>query len=240
MISTIWFPCLPPGHAEAPGLPMAIPEGLPAAISTSLFFSRKRIRPATLTYPGVRLEEIPSGVRTITGVATFILQHLPQAARPHFLAHSLGCPVALETMNRLQEQGLSAGQGILLAGAVDCDALARGTRSRACTQAAARLQVLSSKIDRVLQWWFPIGALLAGLFFGGYTRSTLGRVGSRPSPSREAVPGTVAALTLQDAWQVGHGDYLAKADGHLNAKHLSSAHLAAGVLLGGPAVYPPP
>lgn len=123
---------------------MAIPGCLPAAISTSLFFSRKRIRPATLTYPGVCIEEIPSG------------------------------------------------------------------------------------------------ALLAGLFFGGYTRSALGRVGPRPSPSREAVPGTVAALALQDAWQVGHGDYLAEADGHLNTKHLSSAHLVAGVLSGGPAVYPPP
>ena len=28
--------------------------------------------PATLTYPGVYIEEIPSGVRTITGVATSI------------------------------------------------------------------------------------------------------------------------------------------------------------------------
>lgn len=177
---------------------------------------------------------------TADKLAAFILQHLSPAARPHFLAHSLGCLVALETMKRLQDQGLSAGQCILLAGAVDCDALARGTRFRACTQAAARLQVLSSKKDRVLQWCFPIGDLLAGLFFGGYTRSALGRVGPRPSPSREAVPGTVATLALQDAWQVGHGDYLAESDGRMNAKHLSSAHLAAGVLSGGPAVYPPP
>ena len=28
--------------------------------------------PAALTYPGVYIEEIPSGVRTITGVATSI------------------------------------------------------------------------------------------------------------------------------------------------------------------------
>ena len=28
--------------------------------------------PATLTYPGVYIEEVPSGVRSITGVATSI------------------------------------------------------------------------------------------------------------------------------------------------------------------------
>src|SRR5436190_8056117 len=37
--------------------------------------------PATLTYPGVYLEEIPSGVRTITGVATSITAFLGRAAR---------------------------------------------------------------------------------------------------------------------------------------------------------------
>ena len=29
--------------------------------------------PVTLSYPGVYIEEVPSGVRTITGVATSIL-----------------------------------------------------------------------------------------------------------------------------------------------------------------------
>ena len=37
--------------------------------------------PATLTYPGVYIEEIPSGVRTITGVATSIAAFLGRAAR---------------------------------------------------------------------------------------------------------------------------------------------------------------
>ena len=32
--------------------------------------------PAALTYPGVYIEEIPSGVRTITGVATSITAFL--------------------------------------------------------------------------------------------------------------------------------------------------------------------
>jgi Phage tail sheath protein FI len=37
--------------------------------------------PATLTYPGVYIEEIPSGVRTITGVATSITAFLGKALR---------------------------------------------------------------------------------------------------------------------------------------------------------------
>jgi len=37
--------------------------------------------PVTPTYPGVYIEEIPSGVRTITGVATSITAFVGRAAR---------------------------------------------------------------------------------------------------------------------------------------------------------------
>lgn len=37
--------------------------------------------PAQLTYPGVYIEEVPSGVRTITGVATSITAFVGRAAR---------------------------------------------------------------------------------------------------------------------------------------------------------------
>src|SRR5262245_66090578 len=37
--------------------------------------------PAALTYPGVYIEEIPSGVRTITGVATSITAFVGRAIR---------------------------------------------------------------------------------------------------------------------------------------------------------------
>ena len=37
--------------------------------------------PAALTYPGVYVEEIPSGVRTITGVATSITAFIGRATR---------------------------------------------------------------------------------------------------------------------------------------------------------------
>src|SRR5438552_16762855 len=37
--------------------------------------------PATLTYPGVYIEEVPSGVRTITGVATSITAFIGRALK---------------------------------------------------------------------------------------------------------------------------------------------------------------
>ena len=37
--------------------------------------------PVTLTYPGVYIEEVPSGVRTITGVATSITAFIGRALR---------------------------------------------------------------------------------------------------------------------------------------------------------------
>ncbi|MFQ5483643.1 MAG: phage tail sheath family protein, partial [Nitrospinaceae bacterium] len=37
--------------------------------------------PATLSYPGVYIEEVPSGVRTITGVATSITAFIGRAKR---------------------------------------------------------------------------------------------------------------------------------------------------------------
>ena len=37
--------------------------------------------PSALTYPGVYIEEIPSGVRTITGVATSITAFIGRAPR---------------------------------------------------------------------------------------------------------------------------------------------------------------
>lgn len=37
--------------------------------------------PVTLSYPGVYIEEVPSGVRTITGVATLITAFVGRARR---------------------------------------------------------------------------------------------------------------------------------------------------------------
>ena len=208
--------------------------GLDSGLALVLWPGDNRLSP--LTY-SVEEEDARS---TADKLSAFILEYLPGSVRLHFIAHSLGSLVALEAMKRLHENGVPAGMCLLLAGAVDCDALARRARFQPCVQAAARVQVLSSKKDIVLQWCFPIGDLIAGLLFGGYTRSALGRVGPQPSEAREGIPGTVASLPLSNDWNVGHGDYLAGSDGGMNGKQLSSVKLAAGILSGGPALYPPP
>ena len=53
--------------------------------------------PVTPSYPGVYIEEIPSGVRTITGVATSVTGFIGRALRgpvdqpPILNAHSVAC-----------------------------------------------------------------------------------------------------------------------------------------------------
>ena len=51
--------------------------------------------PVTLTYPGVYIEEVPSGVRTITGVATSITAFIGRTLRgPVVTAEYFGRPAA--------------------------------------------------------------------------------------------------------------------------------------------------
>lgn len=128
---------------------------------------------------------------------------------PSFVAHSLGCRVALETMARLLAAGRSSAHAVLMAGAVDADCLARADRYRACVAAARSVAVLHSGADLVLRLAFPLGDALAGLLFGGYTRTALGLAGPRAGVRRrESIPAPgVSALSLT-RFGVGHLDYL--------------------------------
>src|SRR5262245_50873229 len=49
--------------------------------SNRILYKGERKMPITPTYPGVYIEEVPSGVRTITGVATSITAFLGRASR---------------------------------------------------------------------------------------------------------------------------------------------------------------
>jgi len=64
-----------------PGSRSALNVALPVRAAGTDDDERGVPMPATLTYPGVYIEEIPSGVRTITGVATSIALFLGWAAR---------------------------------------------------------------------------------------------------------------------------------------------------------------
>ena len=59
--------------------------------------------PATLTYPGVYIEEVPSGVRTITGVATSITAFVGRALRGPIDSH-IASPVRIASFAEYERQ----------------------------------------------------------------------------------------------------------------------------------------
>jgi hypothetical protein len=146
--------------------------------------------------------------RTARELARTITRRMSGVSRPNFVAHSLGCRVVLETMVLLLREGIACGEVVLMAAAVDSDALARSRRYAAAVRAATRVSILSSTADLVLQIAFPAGDFLASLLHGGYTRAALGRVGSHAARNPfEPVPPNVRDRPI-GRFGVGHGDYL--------------------------------
>lgn len=155
-----------------------------------------------LSYP----TEEADADRTAAGFARELAAaRLPVA--PSFVAHSLGCRVALQTVDTLVRGAPDRAwvdQMVLFAGAVDDDALARSDRYALAVRSASRLINVASTSDRVLQYAFPAGDWLAGIFTGGYTRKALGRHGPAASPRP---PEQVRRFQV-GVHGVGHGDYL--------------------------------
>lgn len=165
--------------------------------------------------------------------ARMLTQLIVRTLRPvrpvNFIAHSLGCRVVLETMRQLQVQGLRAEQVVLMAGAVDADALAQSPRYREAVRAAKRVAVLSSRRDRVLKVAFPVGDFLASFLFGGDTSRALGLIGPR-NAAHEVVPRSVFSTKIADQADVGHHDYLP--DEKTSAKQRAAADYAAAAVRG--------
>lgn len=136
-----------------------------------------------------------------------------RAIRPtgevHFVAHSLGCRVALETMKQLSGSEVNLASATLGAAAVDADALGRDDRYRRGVEMTNRLHVVRSERDRVLRLAFPVGDLLARIGSRGYTSRALGYSGPKPAPSGEPTPGSVTTSDVS-ASGVDHGSYLAE------------------------------
>ncbi|MBX3274415.1 MAG: alpha/beta hydrolase [Sandaracinaceae bacterium] len=179
--------------------------------------------------------------RTAAELARTITQRIAPGPAASFVAHSLGCRVALETMRRLHGEGVASQEVVLMAGAVDADALARSSRYAGGVRAARRVATVASRHDRVLQFAFPAGNAIAGLLYGGYRQAALGWAGPtaarRPRP--EPLPPTVLPLSVTNHG-VGHGDYL-PGRGPTGPKHESAAHFTAEVLRGLPTPrYPTP
>jgi len=118
----------------------------------------------------------------------------------HFVAHSLGCRVALETLRALQNlrAPVRIGRVCLMAAAVTTQQVGPGGRLRDALLTARELRVLYSPDDTVLHYAFPPGQTAAGAGEGFFPEA-VGRHGS--------VPGAPAALESLPVPGADHSDY---------------------------------
>ncbi len=151
----------------------------------------------------------PAAVHTAQQAAVLLadlIERIPGLLRAHFVAHSLGCRVVLETLNFLWARGrLSIGAICLMAASVERDTVAPGGRFAdllaALGEAGSEILVLHSRRDQVLRFTFPLGQTGAG---EGFLPEALGLEGPPPG-----MPGRVTGRRVAGA---NHGDYWGQQD----------------------------
>lgn len=144
----------------------------------------------------------PGAVGTAKEAASRLARHLrtmPTLRIVHFLAHSLGCRIALETINNLRrEGGPVVGKVCLMAAAVPVFMVQAGGRLAEAMEHAEEVRILYSDDDAVLRYAFPPGQTAAA-DNEGFFPAALGL--RRPPP---VVTGRIDPIDINDA---GHGDY---------------------------------
>ncbi len=137
--------------------------------------------------------------------------NVDKTASVSFIAHSLGCRVAMEAAQRLVWSG--GGPGLdricLMAPAIDNDSLGKMcvTCYRDATLAAKRVAVLASMEDRVLQFSYPLGDLAQTVLAGERWGKALGRTG--PDEHDADVLAKIEPVPKADpSRSIDHHDYL--------------------------------
>lgn len=153
-----------------------------------------------LIYPSA----VHTAVKAGEQLANLLFQ-MPNLERVDFVAHSLGCRIALETVDRIRARtSLVIRYVCLMAAAVPSEMLEQGGRYYALMNELAaestEIKVLHSRQDPVLHLAFPFGQALAG--FDEASGRALGRYGPMPT-----MPGFGATLTECEISGAGHGDY---------------------------------
>jgi esterase/lipase superfamily enzyme len=130
-------------------------------------------------------------------VLATLLGRMPNLEIVHFIGHSLGCRVVLETIRALGSRP-RIGKVCLMAAAVPVFQVEWGGTLASAMVRARQVLVLYSASDAVLTAAFPPGQFAAGRGEGLFP-TALGH--ERPSPK---VAGAVEAVDITGA---GHGDY---------------------------------
>lgn len=118
----------------------------------------------------------------------------------HFIGHSLGCRVVLETIRALKDAGAGSriGKVCLMAAAVPTSMVMPGAELAGAMTAPSNLRVLYSPDDLVLEFAFAPGQTISGEG-EGFFPTAIGRYGDVPLS-----PGHVEREQIAGA---GHGDY---------------------------------
>ena len=146
------------------------------------------------------------------------LRSLSGLLKVHFIAHSLGCRVVLETIRALASDGPRVGRVGLMAAAVPVFKVQAGGALVGALERAERVHILYSHSDIVLKTAFRAGQTAAGGDEGFFPRA----LGARHPPP---LPGFVASTHVLDAH---HGDYW----GHSARPPAGVAPLLAGEFIG--------
>jgi pimeloyl-ACP methyl ester carboxylesterase len=143
---------------------------------------------------------IPKGMATSRLLADYLMAR-PDAETVHFVGHSMGCRVILETIQHMLAagpRGKKVGRVCLMAAAVPTFKVCPGGELYGAFIAAERMRVLYSPDDKVLSFAFPLGQT-AARGDEGFLPTAVGHGGDIPSHPPAAV-----AQRIEGA---GHGDY---------------------------------
>lgn len=144
----------------------------------------------------------PAAVGTARDAAPRLARHLrsmPTLRTAHFVAHSVGCRIVLETIEELRRNGgPTVGKVCLMAAAVPVFMVQSGGDLAEAMEHAGEVRILHSDDDAVLRYAFPPGQTLA-TGNEGFFPAALGL--RRPPPG---IPGRIDSIDIDDA---GHGDY---------------------------------
>ena len=163
----------------------------------------------------------PAAVTTARKAAPRLADHLramPALLTVHFMGHSLGCRLVLETIEDLAANGGPiVGKVCLMAAAVPVFKVQPGGVLTRAMSHASEVRVLYSEADTVLKYAFPPGQTLAA-GDEGFFPEAVGRFGRLSVTSGRIDPWRVVGARHSDYW----------GDDDLNAAAVSAADRVAG------------